>query len=119
MISGAAFAQKSEITSAKNNYALFELSLQTKATLKKQLEPLNLAKTSIDKAIMNEKTKSLPEAWAYRGLIYSAIAVTDTIDRTNSDAAFKNAQESITEAKKLDKDNKEKLTSLMLKGTCR
>ncbi|ADY51631.1 Tetratricopeptide TPR_1 repeat-containing protein [Pseudopedobacter saltans DSM 12145] len=108
VISGAAFAQKSEITSAKNNYALFELSLQTKATLKKQLEPLNLAKTSIDKAIMNEKTKSLPEAWAYRGLIYSAIAVTDTIDRTNSDAAFKNAQESITEAKKLDKDNKEK-----------
>lgn len=45
VISGAAFAQKSEITSAKNNYALFELSLQTKATLKKQLEPLNLAKT--------------------------------------------------------------------------
>lgn len=107
-ISGSAFAQKSEITSAKNSYALFELSLQTKANLKKQLEPLNAAKTSIDKAVMHEKTKALPEAWAYRGLIYSAIAVTDTVDRANSDAAFKNAQESIVEAKKLDKDNKEK-----------
>ena len=107
-ISGAVFAQKSEITSAKNNYALFELNLQTKSPIKKQLEPLNLAKTSIDKAVMHDKTKSLAEAWAYRGLIYSAIAVTDTVNRANSDAAFKNAQESVAEAKKLDKDGKEK-----------
>ncbi len=104
----ATYAQKSEISSAKNNYALFELSLQTKATIKKQLEPLNLAKASIDKAVAHDKTKNLAEAWAYRGLIYSAISVTDTLNRNNSESAFKAAQESIAQAKTLDKDGKEK-----------
>lgn len=97
-----AMAQKSEITAAKNNYALFEIGLQTKASIKKQLETLELAKANTEKAILNEKTKDLPELWAYRGVIYSSIAVTDTVNKSNAEAAFKTAQEAITKAKSLD-----------------
>ena len=64
----ASYAQKSEISSAKNNYALYEVGLQTKAPMKKQLESLNLAKESTDKAITNAKTQNNAELWAYRNL---------------------------------------------------
>jgi len=105
-----AVAQKSEISAAKNNYALFEVTLQSKKTsLKKKLEALNLAKTSIDKATEHEKTKNVAEAWTYKAIIYSAIAVNDTVNVANADAAFKTAQEAITKAKQLDKDGKEKV----------
>lgn len=104
----AALAQKSEISSAKNNYALFEFNVQAKSSVRKQLEPLNLAKESIDKAVQHEKTKNLAEAWAYRALIYSAITVTDTLDKENAALAFTVAKESVDQAKALDKDNKQK-----------
>ncbi|MDA9554852.1 tetratricopeptide repeat protein [Pelobium sp.] len=97
-----AMAQKSELSSAKNNYALYEIGLQSKLPMKKQLEVLDLAKVSTDKAILNDKTKDLPELWAYRGLIYSAIAVTDTVNKANSEGAFTTAQEAIAKAKTLD-----------------
>ena len=101
----AAFAQKSELNSAKQNYALYEIGLQSKSDMKKQLDVLNLARESTDKAITNDKTKDLPELWAYRGLIYSSIAVTDTVNKDNAEAAFKTAQEAIAKAKTLDANN--------------
>ncbi|MFD1630759.1 tetratricopeptide repeat protein [Pseudopedobacter beijingensis] len=104
----SAFAQKSEISAAKNSYALFEVNLQAKATMKKQLEVLNTAKTSIDKAVLHDKTKGSAEAWSNRGLIYSAIAVTDTVNKSKAEEAMKTALESIAEAKKLDAAGKEK-----------
>ena len=104
-----AVAQKSEISAAKNNYALFEVSMQGKTDLKKKLETLNLAKTSIDKATEHEKTKNSAEAWTYKAIIYSAIAVNDTVNVSNANAAFKTAQESIAKAKELDKEGKEKV----------
>jgi tetratricopeptide (TPR) repeat protein len=101
-----AFAQKSEINSAKQNYALYEVGLQTKSPMKKQLELLNLAKESTNKAIVNDKTKDNPELWAYRSIILSSIAVTDTVNKANSESAFKAAQDALTKAKELD-TNKE------------
>ncbi|WP_304062711.1 tetratricopeptide repeat protein [Pedobacter glucosidilyticus] len=103
-----AMAQKAEISAAKNTYAIFEVGMQTKASVKKQLETLNTAKASIDKATVHEKTLNSPEAWSYKALIYSAIAVTDTVNMSNADAAFKTAQEAIAKAKELDKEGKEK-----------
>lgn len=97
-----ALAQKSEVAAAKNSYALFEVGSQTKASMKKQLETLALAKASTDKAILNEKSKDLVELWAYRGLIYSAISVADTLNKENAETAFKTAQEAIGKAKTLD-----------------
>ena len=97
-----AMAQKSEIAAAKNSYALFELGTQTKVSMKKQLETLELAKASTEKAILNEKSKDIPELWAYRSLIFSSISVTDTVNKANAEMAFKTAQESIIKAKALD-----------------
>jgi tetratricopeptide (TPR) repeat protein len=97
-----AFAQKSEINSAKQNYSLYEVGLQTKSPMKKQLELLKLAKESTDKAIINDKTKDNSELWAYRSIIYSAIAITDTLNKANSEAAFKAAQEAVASAKVFD-----------------
>jgi len=102
-----AMAQKNEIVAAKNNYALFQVSVQTKAPIKKQLEALTLAKTSTDNAILNEKTKDLPELWAYRGLIYASIAATDTLSKENAKAAFKTAKEAIAKTKTLDVKNEQ------------
>ncbi|WP_442794665.1 tetratricopeptide repeat protein [Pelobium manganitolerans] len=101
----ASYAQKSEISSAKNNYALYEVGLQTKAPMKKQLESLNLAKESTDKAITNAKTQNNAELWAYRALIYASISVTDTVNKANANAAFETAKEAITKAKELDSKN--------------
>ena len=97
-----AMAQKSEIAAAKNTYALFEVGTQTKASMKKQLETLELAKASTDKAILNEKSKDIPELWVYRSLIFSSISVTDTTNKANAEMAFKTAQEAIIKAKALD-----------------
>ena len=98
----AAVAQKSEISNAKNSYAIYELGLQTKAELAKQLTTLNDAKVASDKAIVNEKTKDNSELWAYRSLILSAITATDTINKSNAESVFKSAQEAIAKAKTLD-----------------
>jgi tetratricopeptide (TPR) repeat protein len=100
-----AFAQKSEINIAKQNYALYEIELSTKSPLKKKMETLKLAKDAADKAITNEKTKDNSELWAYRALIYSAMAVTDTVNLNNAENSFKTAQESLVKAKALDTKN--------------
>ena len=97
-----AMAQKSEIAAAKNTYALFEVGTQTRASMQKQLETLEIAKASTDKAILNEKSKDIPELWVYRSLIFSSISVTDTVNKANAEMAFKTAQESIIKAKALD-----------------
>ncbi|MBU2047023.1 MAG: acetyltransferase, partial [Bacteroidetes bacterium] len=97
-----ALAQKSEIKNAKNNYALYEVGMQTKSPMNKQLEVLDLAKKSADAAITNDKSKDDAELWAYRALIYSSIAVTDTVNKANASSSFVTAQESITKAKQLD-----------------
>ena len=98
----AAVAQKSEISAAKQSYALYELGLQTKAENAKQLITLNDAKVATDKAMVNEKTKDNGELWAYRSLILSAISATDTLNKSNAENAFKGALESINKAKALD-----------------
>ncbi|MBU0695188.1 MAG: tetratricopeptide repeat protein, partial [Bacteroidetes bacterium] len=87
---------------AKNNYALYEVGMQTKSPMNKQLEVLDLAKKSADAAITNDKSKDDAELWAYRALIYSSIAVTDTVNKANASSSFVTAQESITKAKQLD-----------------
>ncbi|HET8830223.1 MAG TPA: tetratricopeptide repeat protein [Pelobium sp.] len=97
-------AQKSEVNAAKNNYALYEVGMQTKTSMKKQLETLKLAKESTDKAMVHKKTQDDPELWAYRGLIFSAISVTDTVNKANASAAFESSQEAIAKAKTLDTD---------------
>jgi len=105
----AAFAQKGEITTAKNSYGLYEFGITTKADITKQLANLETAKAATDKAIVNEKTKDNAELWAYRSLILSAITATDTINKANAETAFISAQEAIAKAKTLDVKGDNKL----------
>ncbi len=57
-------------------------------------------KTSIEKAIVNEKTKNDPELWGMRALLYSEMAFTDST--AASAASIKEAQTSLAKAKELD-----------------
>jgi tetratricopeptide (TPR) repeat protein len=73
-----AFAQKGEISSAKSNYEKF-VSLKEAASLLLAMPNIKLAKTSIDKAVANEKTSGDPTAWTYKSMIYGELALLDTV----------------------------------------
>ncbi|MBT2561901.1 tetratricopeptide repeat protein [Pedobacter sp. ISL-68] len=105
----SAFAQKSEITAAKNDWGLFQLTSSSASTpLAKKLEALAKGLAHTDKAIADEKSKVMPEAWSYRALFASSAAILDSTSTANADANLKIAQEAIAEAKKLDTKGTEK-----------
>jgi len=104
-----AFAQKSEIAEAKKSWGLFQFSNSNPSTtLAKKLEALKGGLAHTDKAIADEKSKVLPDAWSYRALMASSIAVLDTVSFENADANIKIAQDALVEAKKLDVKGTEK-----------
>ncbi|QXU43817.1 tetratricopeptide repeat protein [Pedobacter sp. D749] len=105
----AAFAQKSEVNAAKNDWGLFQLTSSSATTpLAKKLEALAKGLAHTDKAIADEKSKVMPEAWSYRALFASSAAILDSTSTANADANLKIAQEAIVEAKKLDTKGAEK-----------
>lgn len=77
-----AFAQKGEIASAKSNYEKF-VSLKEANSLMLGLPNIKTAKTSIDKAVVNEKTAADPTAWTYKAMIYGELALLDTVPATS------------------------------------
>lgn len=98
-----AFAQKSEVKEAEKTWNLFQLSAGNASTpLDKKLEALKTGLAHTDKAIADEKSKVMPEAWAYRALFASSAALMDTVNVANADANLKIAQEALEQAKKLD-----------------
>lgn len=105
----SAFAQKSEITAAKNDWGLFQLTSSSASTpLAKKLEALAKGLAHTDKAIADEKSKVMPEAWSYRALFASSAAILDSTSTANADANLKIAQDAVVEAKKLDTKGSEK-----------
>lgn len=105
----SAFAQKSEITAAKNDWGLFQLTSSSASTpLAKKLESLAKGLAHTDKAIADEKSKVMPEAWSYRALFASSAAILDSTSTANADANLKIAQDAVVEAKKLDTKGSEK-----------
>jgi tetratricopeptide (TPR) repeat protein len=101
-------AQKSEVSEAKKGWGIFQLIANTKQPLSKTLATLNKGLTHTDNAIANEKSKNMPEAWSYRALFASSIAVTDTLNLKNSEAKQKIAEEALDMVKKLDVKGNEK-----------
>jgi len=73
-----AFAQKGEVSSAKSNYEKF-VSLKDANSLMLAIPNIKSAKTSIDKAVINEKTATDATAWTYKSLIYGELALLDTV----------------------------------------
>jgi len=97
-ISATTFAQKGELSSAQGNFETYEAA---KSTPQIALPKLAAAKTSIDKAAVNEKTAALPQTLALKGAIYAAYAEMDTV-ATTSLPLFNTAAESLKKAKELD-----------------
>ncbi len=101
---GAGFAvqaQKSEVNEIKKAWDVFE-NLGRNLGYEKSLASLNAGLKRTDVAIAHDKSKGMPEAWSYRALFASAIAVVDTTSEQNSYEKQKIAKEAIQEAKRLD-----------------
>ncbi|NEU07057.1 tetratricopeptide repeat protein [Flavihumibacter sp. R14] len=100
------FAQKGEVSSAKSNYEKYaQLRDANSAAL--GLTNLKNAKTSIDKAVVNEKTANDPTAWTYKALIYSDLALLDSVP-TTSQPVMTEATSALSKAKELDKSGANK-----------
>lgn len=99
-------AQKSEVNEAKKKWTL--LAIAKAETLADNLKTLNEGLAHTDKAIVNEKSKDMPEAWSYRALFASRIALVDSLDLNNAKANQKIAEEAIVKAKALDTKGGEK-----------
>jgi hypothetical protein len=103
LISVAAFAQKGELSNADSEYKNYEVSSASKipALITKANTNLDNAKASIDKASTNAKTAELPQTYALKGVIYSALAFRDTVPTTSA-PLFATADEATKKAKELD-----------------
>ncbi|WP_183572498.1 tetratricopeptide repeat protein [Mucilaginibacter sp. X5P1] len=99
LLSVAAFAQKGELNNAKEQYEKYD-ALRG-GSLKLALTSLTDAKTSIDKASLNDKTSALPLTFALKGAIYAALTVQDTVPATSL-PNFKIADDALGKAKSLD-----------------
>ncbi|RZL32415.1 MAG: tetratricopeptide repeat protein, partial [Pedobacter sp.] len=100
-------AQKSEVAEAKKKWDIFSIT-GGQGAFDKTMASLNDGLAHTDKAIANEKSNILPEAWSYRALFASAIAFTDSVNTDNSIAKQKIAEEAIAKTKDLDKKDSEK-----------
>jgi tetratricopeptide (TPR) repeat protein len=104
-----AFAQKGEVAEAKKSWGIFQITGQSASMpLAKKLESLSTGLSHTDKAIADEKSKIMPEAWSYRALFASAAALIDTVNAENSEKNLKVAQDAIAQAKTLDSKGAEK-----------
>lgn len=97
-----AFAQKNEFNSAKGNYEKFVQLKEAGSIVLAKPSILN-AKTSIDKASVNEKTKGDPAVWAYKALINAELALIDTT--STAESYFNAAQEAVKTTIELDKES--------------
>ena len=104
--SQAGFAQKGELSSAKNNFEKFsQLKDANSAAL--GVANLKTAKASIDKATAHEKTMNDPSAWTYKALVYSELALLDSVP-TTSKPLLTEASTALTKAVGLDKGGENK-----------
>jgi len=97
----AGFAQKGELSSAKSNYEKYaQLRDANSAAL--GLANLKSAKEAVDKASVHEKTMNDPSTWTYKALIYSDLALLDSVPAT-SRPVLTEAANALAKAKELDK----------------
>ncbi|WP_276091537.1 hypothetical protein [Pedobacter sp. JY14-1] len=99
-------AQKSEVNAAKNAWIL--IANGGNKPLSETLKLLNDGLAHTDKAIADEKTSQSAEAWGYRALLSSRIALIDTTDLSNSKAKQKIADEAIEKGNALNPKDQDK-----------
>ena len=101
LVATTTFAQKGELNNAQSEYDKYETSRGNKLTAAIAATAITNAKTSIDKAALNEKTAVMPQTFALKGAIYSSLAVQDSVPATSA-PLFATAEEAIKKAKELD-----------------
>jgi hypothetical protein len=101
LFSLSVYAQKGELTTAQQEYDKYETLRQQKTMAAMARTSITTAKTSIDKAAANEKTATLPQTYALKGAIYSALAYNDTV-ATTATPLFTTASEAVKKAKETD-----------------
>lgn len=101
LVATATFAQKGELNNAQTEFDKYETSRGNKVTASIAATSIVAAKTSIDKAAVNEKTANLPQTQALKGAIYSSLAVQDSVPATSA-PLFATAEEALKKAKELD-----------------
>lgn len=107
------FAQKSEVVSAKENLAKY---IQMSRSTPRLAEAFNkLAKESIDKAVLHEKTKADPELWVMRALLYAEMAYNDSTSASGKYVA--EAQAALAKVKELDPQAENKENVKIAKNT--
>jgi tetratricopeptide (TPR) repeat protein len=115
-VSQVGFAQKGELSSAKSNYEKFA-QLRDANSVALGMSNLTTAKASVDKAVLHEKTMNDPASWTYKALIYSDLALLDSV-QTTSKPLITEASNAVAKAKELDKTgankaNLDKVTSTL------
>ncbi|MCR8556792.1 tetratricopeptide repeat protein [Mucilaginibacter sp. BJC16-A38] len=108
LASATTFAQKGELKDAQSNYDGYTVTIsggaKAKILVDKAMASLKDAKTSIDKASVNEKTANMPQTYALKAAIYAALAVNDTVTTTSA-PLFSTADDAVKKAKELDTKN--------------
>ncbi|RVU00904.1 hypothetical protein EOD41_09725 [Mucilaginibacter limnophilus] len=99
LTSVTAFAQKGELNKATDEYEKYEGLKSAGGAL--AASSLTNAKTAIDKAAANEKTANLPQTYAVKALVYSNLALNDSVATTSS-PLFTAAEDAYKKAKELD-----------------
>ena len=100
----SASAQKGELSTAKTNYEKY-IALKDAGSLTLAGPSLTIAKTSIDKAALNEKTAIDASTWAYKALIYANLALNEA-DAATAEALIKSAGDDFSKAVEMDTDKK-------------
>ena len=100
IISITAFAQKGELSNAQKDLEQFESLNSANATAFAK-KSLNEAKKAIDKAAANDKTAALPQTYALKAAIYSALSNQDSV-ATTSLPFYTTADEAYNKAIELD-----------------
>jgi tetratricopeptide (TPR) repeat protein len=100
----SASAQKGELSTAKTNYEKY-IALKDAGSLALAGPSLTIAKTSIDKAALNEKTAIDASTWAYKALIYANLALNEA-DAATAEALIKSAVDDFSKAVDMDTDKK-------------
>ncbi len=97
-IAVSAFAQKGELSDAKDDYTKYD-GLRANMAMAKTF--LTSAKTHIDKAAANAKTSALPETFALKATIYASLASNDE-DATAATADYATAQDALAKGTAAD-----------------
>jgi tetratricopeptide (TPR) repeat protein len=105
-ISLMAFAQK-EITQAKSSYERYQSLKSTPGADKLSAGSIKAAKEAIDKGVANPKLQADASLWAYKALIYSDLALLDSVE-TRITPLLSEATTALAKATELDKDGAQK-----------